>query len=95
MTNLRVHYHGLHKGLTINLLINQRDKIMQETQLSIKGMSCGHCKMTVEKALKVTDCVDEVEVDLEKGQATVKYKNCLDSLDTLKQAVEDAGYQVV
>lgn len=68
---------------------------MQETNLNIKGMSCGHCKMTVEKALKATDCVEDVHVDLDSGKATVKYRDCLDNVNTLKQAVEDAGYQVV
>lgn len=68
---------------------------MQVTKLKIKGMSCGHCKMTVEKALKENDCVVDAEVNLEEGEAIVKYKDCFDSIDSLKKAVNDAGYEAV
>ena len=34
-------------------------------KVKIEGMSCNHCKMRVEKALKQVQGVDEVQVDLE------------------------------
>ena len=68
---------------------------MNKTTIKVKGMSCNHCKMTVEKALKENKCVTGVSVDLENGEAKVVYEDCLDSIDTLKKAVEDAGYKVV
>ena len=68
---------------------------MNKTTIKIKGMSCGHCKMAVEKALKANDCVVKAEVDLKKEQALVEYKDCLDSIVLLEKAVEDAGYEVI
>ena len=68
---------------------------MNKTTIKVKGMSCGHCKMTIEKALKENKCVTEATVDLEKGEANVEYRDCLDSIDELKQAIKDAGYEAV
>lgn len=59
----------------------------------IEGMACGHCKAAVEKALGALDGVAEVEVSLEEKSAKLSLdKNLDDSL--LKNAVEDAGYEV-
>ncbi|MDD6087804.1 MAG: heavy metal translocating P-type ATPase [Desulfovibrionaceae bacterium] len=60
-------------------------------RLHIQGMMCSHCRARVAKAL--TDCGTQAEVNLEQGTATV---SCFDSvtLDTLIQAVENAGYTV-
>ena len=68
---------------------------MNKTTIKVKGMSCGHCKMTVEKALKENKCVTDASVNLESGVAEVEYKDCLDSIDELKKAVSEAGYEVV
>lgn len=60
--------------------------------LKIEGMMCGHCKARVEKALKAVAGVETVEISLENKTATVT-----GSADpaALRQAVTDAGYQVV
>jgi len=60
----------------------------------IKGMACNHCVMHVKNALAKIDGVEEANIELEKGQATVTLSN--EVADTLlKTAVEEAGYQVV
>lgn len=40
------------------------------TKIQIKGMTCNHCKMRVEKALKQAGC-GKVKVELETGN-----RNC-------------------
>lgn len=60
--------------------------------LKIEGMMCKHCKARVEKALKAVSGVESVEVDLEAKTAEVTGSA---SAEALKQAVTDAGYQVV
>ncbi|MGD9567608.1 MAG: heavy metal translocating P-type ATPase [Sedimentibacter sp.] len=62
--------------------------------LKVEGMTCGHCKMTVEKALKAVDGVENAVVDLANKSADVKLTKEV-SDDVLKKAVEDAGYEVV
>jgi len=64
-----------------------------EKTLKISGMSCGHCKMAVEKALKEVSGVEEVNVDLKKASATVTGTDFDEG--ALKTSVEKAGYQVV
>ncbi|MDO4264799.1 MAG: heavy metal-associated domain-containing protein [Deinococcus sp.] len=41
------------------------------TELSVQGMSCGHCVAAVEKALRAVPGVQLVSVSLEEGKATV------------------------
>ena len=65
-----------------------------EKVLFIEGMVCGNCVKHVHKALTGLEGVQEAVVELESKTAKV----CLDSSvsdDTLKAAVEDAGYTLV
>ncbi len=62
--------------------------------LIVKGMSCGHCKMAVEKAVRGVNGVKDVEVDLEKGLLKVTYDPERASLTDIQNAVVDAGYEV-
>ena len=61
--------------------------------IKIEGMMCGHCKAHVEKALNALDGVSAV-VDLENKCANVTLTADVQD-DVLKQAVQDAGYEVV
>ena len=65
---------------------------MQETIIKIEGMSCGHCKAAVEKALKAVAGVETAVVDLEKKQAVVTGNA---AMEAMREAVEDAGYEVI
>ncbi|HEX3015348.1 MAG TPA: cation transporter [Desulfobacteria bacterium] len=60
--------------------------------LKVEGMTCGHCKMAVEKAVKSVNGVTGAEVDLNAKQ--VKVTGNFDRTVVAK-AIEDAGYQVV
>lgn len=63
-----------------------------ETIIKIEGMTCGHCKMAVEKALKAVTGVTDVHVNLEKKEAVVIGSA---TVTDLHQAVEEADYVVV
>lgn len=63
-------------------------------QLSIEGMSCGHCVRHVEEALKEVGGVASVSVDLAKKSAVVEVSDAVADAQ-LKEAVEEAGYDVV
>ncbi len=58
------------------------------TDLTIEGMTCGHCKKAVEDALRSVDGVTQVEVDLDAGRATVEGG----SLGAMIAAVAEEGY---
>lgn len=61
--------------------------------INIEGMSCSHCQMRVEKALNAVDGV-KAKVSLKDKNAAVTLSKDV-SDEALKQAVEDAGYQVI
>ena len=41
---------------------------MQTKTLDVRGMTCGHCKISVEGALKGLEGVSAAEVDLNSGK---------------------------
>lgn len=66
---------------------------MAETTLRISGMSCAHCVMRVNKALKAIPGVTDVQVDLQKAEAKVSYDEARVGVEKLIEAVVEAGYQ--
>lgn len=80
----------------VPLTSDKKEMMMSSTNqtkiINIDGMSCGHCKASVEKALNALAGVT-VEVDLENKQALVTTDGQVSS-EQLAQAVRDAGYEV-
>jgi copper ion binding protein len=71
---------------------NLKEKMM--TTLKVKGMSCQHCVMSVTKALNQLNGVQNVQVDLEKGE--VQFDNVKGvAAEQIAKAIVDAGYEVV
>jgi copper chaperone len=64
---------------------------MSEIVLTIEGMTCMHCKMRVEKALKGVPGVTGAQVDLAKKQAVVSGSS---DRPAMAKAVSDAGFKV-
>lgn len=62
--------------------------------LKIEGMKCMHCVDSVKTALKEVNGVNQVDVSLENGTATVECDDTVGS-DTLKEAIENIGFDVV
>ncbi len=64
--------------------------------MQVEGMSCGHCKAAVEKAVKAVAGVTDAVVELEEKRLTV---TCTDtdscSEDAVREAVREAGYTPV
>lgn len=61
--------------------------------LPVEGMTCASCVARVEKALAAVPGVDEATVNIATEVATVRAGNGV-ALDTLRSAVERAGYGV-
>ena len=62
--------------------------------ISIEGMQCNHCKMSVEKALNSIEGITSVEVDLENKNAVIEYSKEIEN-DKIKSVIEDAGFEVI
>lgn len=63
---------------------------MEKTYV-IKGMTCNHCKMSVETNLKKIDGIDIVSVNLENKTATVSGTNYSES--EIKKIVDGLGFE--
>ena len=61
--------------------------------IRIRGMSCRHCVMAVTRALEDMEGVENVTVNLERGEASFDETRPVDR-ETLRQRVEDAGYEL-
>jgi len=65
---------------------------MQNIQLKVDGMSCGHCVSSIEKALGTIGA--EGKVDLASKTVTVAFDESKISLAAVKEAIEDQGYDI-
>lgn len=69
-----------------------KEDIQMETIIKVNGMMCPHCKARVESVCKAVEGTVDAVVDLKEKQVTVTGNA---SIDTLKQVITDAGYEVV
>ncbi len=67
---------------------------MQTVTLGVSGMTCGGCVRSVTKVLSGLEGVVRADVSLEQKRAQVDFDPQKVNVDQLKQAIEDAGYEV-
>ena len=60
--------------------------------IRIKGMTCGGCATSVEKALKSTDGVQEARVSFERGKAVIKYDDQKVTVSKLRLVINSTGF---
>jgi len=61
--------------------------------INVEGMMCEHCVAHVKKALEGIEGVSKADVSLAKNNAILTLEKEV-SDETIKKAVEDAGYNV-
>ncbi len=71
------------------------EPVVAELELSVAGMTCASCVARVERALKRVDGVVEANVNLATERASVRYLPELARPSLLRDAVVDAGYEVM
>ena len=62
--------------------------------IKISGMSCNHCVMAVTKVLNEIQGIENLQIDLNKGEASFYERTTVDMKD-VRERIEKAGYQVV
>ena len=84
LTHEHEHEHHHHEEETET---EQAEAAPSTMVYTVKGMSCNHCKASVEKAISGIEGVEKVEVDLTKGIAYVEGKHdiqaALDAVNTI------------
>ena len=79
-------------ALTLAMLAVPTVAAMKTVTLSVPGMNCATCPITVKKALGKVDGVTKTEVNLEKRAAVVTFDDARTNLEALTRATGDAGY---
>lgn len=65
---------------------------MNKVELKIEGMHCTGCSSRLEKVLNNLDGV-KTQVSFEDKKAIVEYDDTKTSLDDIKEAIVDAGFE--
>jgi copper chaperone len=67
---------------------------MVKETIKVGGMSCGHCVSAVEGSVKELDGISAIKVSLDEGVVAVEFDPALISLDKIKEAIDEQGYDV-
>ena len=66
---------------------------MKSMTLQVKGMSCQHCVNSVEGALKEIGATGKV--DLQSSKVDVLFDESKITVDRIREAIEEQGYDVL
>lgn len=64
---------------------------MPKIEISIEGMTCGHCAMSITNEIATLEGVTSVKVDHTTGKAIVEASDSVTE-KSLSEAVAEAGY---
>lgn len=68
---------------------------MIDVTLNVDGMSCEHCVNAITKSLLSLDGIKDVKVNLNNKTVFVKYDSTKISLDSIKNDIEQQGYDII
>ena len=64
----------------------------QTVTLSVPGMNCATCPITVKKALTKVSGVSKIDVNLDRREAKVTFDDTKANVEVLTRATRNAGY---
>ncbi|WP_147534079.1 copper chaperone CopZ [Bacillus marasmi] len=67
---------------------------MENITLKVAGMSCDHCVKAVEGSVGELNGVQTVKVDLKAGTVNIEFNPEAVTLATIKETIDDQGYDV-
>lgn len=79
-------------ALALVVLVTAAWSTPKTITLSIPGMTCATCPITIKAALKKVPGVTDVTVSYEKLEAVVTFDDARTNTDALIKATTDAGY---
>ena len=83
LNSLRIKYFSFNSS---------RDDIKNLKSLFVDGMTCSHCKESVEKSMLKIEGVSKVSVDLSTGR--VVYSDANDSLEAIIESITSLGFKI-
>jgi len=79
-------------GVLLGLVLVPAYAENKTVTLSVPGMDCEACPITVSKALKKVDGVGKVAASFEQKEAVVTFDDAKTNIDALRKATANAGY---
>ena len=67
---------------------------MEKVKLSVPGISCEHCERAIKGSVGVLSGVKKVAVDIKGKTVDVEFDSSLVTLDAVKNAIVDQGYDI-
>jgi len=67
---------------------------MENVTLKVEGMSCNHCVKAVEGSVGELAGVSVVKVNLKEGLVEVSFNANEVALETIKETIDEQGYDV-
>ena len=67
---------------------------MASINLNVEGITCGGCEKSIRNALLTNDGVNEATASHETGIVAIEFDDSKVNQQQLKQAIEDAGFDV-
>lgn len=64
------------------------------TALNVPGISCDHCKKTIEGAVGQLDGIGMVEVDIDQRTVAIDFDDNAVTLPEIVATLDEAGYEV-
>lgn len=64
-----------------------------KVELKVLGMSCGHCVDKIEKFVGELDGIKSIDVDLKTEVVSIEAEESV-SIDSIKEAILDSGFEV-
>ncbi len=67
----------------------------KDVTIKVKGMTCGGCAASLQKALQETPGVLEAKVSYKKGEAWIKYDDQKITVAKLREVINSTGFEAV
>ncbi|MDR1764869.1 MAG: copper ion binding protein [Lachnospiraceae bacterium] len=67
---------------------------MTKQVIGVSGMMCGHCEAAVADAVRKLPGVKKAKANRKKSEAVVEYDEALVTLDSIRDAIKETGYEV-
>lgn len=65
---------------------------MTQETIKVEGMTCKHCKASVEGALQGLKGVNKAEVNLDENEVTVDFSESEVTVQKMKDEIEEIGF---
>jgi uncharacterized protein len=79
-----------HKIIPVSVINNNNSSTMKVLTVIVKGMTCNHCKATIEESIGKIPGINSVDADIISGKVIITGENF--NLDQIRLKVESVGY---